>query len=69
MNSYLPTDLEPLPHTRCCGGGGCVPHCLVAEHVGGELGLGLGDAGPGGAVVAMDLQMEINLIQVGTTSL
>ena len=61
MNSYLPTDLEPLPHTRRCGGGGCVPHCFVAEHVGGELGLGLGDAGPGGAVVAVDLPTRLLL--------
>ena len=36
--------------------GGCASHALVTEHVGRELGLGLGQTGPGGAVVAVDLQ-------------
>ena len=40
------------------GGGGSVPDALVTEHVGGELGLGLGQAGAGGPVIAVDLKLS-----------
>lgn len=44
--------VQPHPHHEHDA---APPDALVAEHVGGELGLGLGERGAGGAVVAVDL--------------
>ena len=53
--------LESLSDSGSCRGGRSVPDSLVLEHVGGELCLGLGQAGPRGSVVAVDLQWVILL--------
>ena len=61
----ISTDLKALSDASCCSRGCCVPHSLVAEYVGGELRLGLGDAGSGSSVVAVDLGQNEEVCEGG----
>lgn len=54
---YLPSG-ERVPDAGCGGLGGGGPDALVAHDVGGELGLGLCDAGPRGSVQSVNLKKE-----------
>ena len=59
------TDLKALSDASCRRRGRRVPNSLVAEDVGGELRLGLGDAGSGGSVVAVDLGQNEEVCEGG----
>ena len=63
--TLISTDLKALSDASCCSRGRCVPHSLVAEDVGGELRLGLGDAGSGSSVVAVDLGQNEEVCEGG----